>query len=188
MVEPHFKMLWAESIPHLHIADGVSLRCIAGEVAGLMPPSPPPNSWASHSDSNLAIWLIDMAPNSSWTFPDAPNGAHRSLYAVQGDSIALNSQHFPLSHVAFVQDGCRLTVSAGSQSASLLLLQANPIGEPVVQYGPFVMNSKAEIQQAFMDYQRTGFGGWPWQRDDPVHDPKQGRFAMHSDGQMDMPS
>ena len=62
------------------------------------------------------------------------------------------------------------------------MLQGPPIGEPVAQHGPFVMNSRAEIQQAFADYQRTQFGGWPWPADDPVHARDAGRFAKHIDG------
>ena len=74
---------------------------------------------------------------------------------------------------------------AGAQECELLLLQGTPIGEPVAQYGPFVMNTPAEIQQAFADYQRTQFGGWPWKRDDPVHPREQGRFAKHADGKVE---
>jgi hypothetical protein len=67
----------------------------------------------------------------------------------------------------------------------VLLLQGRPIGQPVVQYGPFVMNSAAEIQRALRDYQRTGFGGWPWPADDPVHGASEGRFAKHADGRVE---
>ena len=54
-----------------------------------------------------------------------------------------------------------------------------------MQYGPFVMNTRAEIQQAFADYQRTRFGGWPWPSDDPVHARDEGRFARHADGRVE---
>jgi hypothetical protein len=44
------------------------------------------------------------------------------------------------------------------------------------------MNEESEIEQAFDDYRTTGFGGWPWPDDDPVHGREQGRFAIHADG------
>ena len=67
------------------------------------------------------------------------------------------------------------------------MLQGRPIGEPVAQYGPFVMNTRAEIEQAFADYRRTGFGGWPWPTDDPVTTREAGRFARHADGRVEAP-
>ena len=58
-------------------------------------------------------------------------------------------------------------------------------GEPVVQYGPFVMNSRSEIEQAIADYRRTSFGGWPWPNNAPVHARDAGRFAKHADGRIE---
>jgi hypothetical protein len=71
------------------------------------------------------------------------------------------------------------------EPAELLLLQGKPIGAPVFQMGPFVMNSAEELRQAVEDYHRTQFGGWPWSRRDPVHARSEGRFAIHADGRIE---
>ena len=86
------------------------------------------------------------------------------------------------------QAGARLasheatTLTSGDDGFDLLLLQGRPIGAPVFQLGPFVMNSETELQQAVDDYRRTQFGGWPWQGPDPVHARTDGRFALHANG------
>jgi len=72
-----------------------------------------------------------------------------------------------------------------SHETSLLMLQGKPINEPVMQYGPFVMNTKQEINEAFEDYHKTQFGGWPWPRYDQVHERSKNRFAKYADGKIE---
>jgi hypothetical protein len=78
-----------------------------------------------------------------------------------------------------------MRLAAPDGAAELLMLQGRPIGEPVAQYGPFVMNTRAELEQAFHDYRRTQFGGWPFTANDPVHPRERGRFARHADGRVE---
>jgi redox-sensitive bicupin YhaK (pirin superfamily) len=134
----------------------------------------------------VAIWTIRMQAGATWILPAAAGAkTNRVLYFFAGDRVRLDD-HEQRDHAALVVDATRdITVTAGDQPVELLLLQGRPIAEPVVQYGPFVMNTRAEIQQAFQDYQRTQFGGWPWQSDDPVHAREEGRFARHADGKIE---
>ena len=75
-----------------------------------------------------------------------------------------------------------LKIKNGKASAKLPLLQGRPIGEPVVQYGLFVMNSRQEIVDTFDEYRRTQFGGWPRKSPDQIHGLLSGRFARHANG------
>lgn len=191
LVEPHFTMLWSETIPvhKEHDAAGreTDITVIAGELAGLRPPAPPPHSWASRPDSHVAIWSIRMAERAAWRLPAAPRGVNRTLYFFGGSSVELAGKRFSSHGALRLVPDVDVDLVAGDGLTELLLLQGRPIAKPVVQYGPFVMNSRPEIQQAVMDYQRTRFGGWPWPSDGPVHPRNAGRFARHADGKIEEP-
>ncbi|MBV9946118.1 MAG: pirin family protein, partial [Myxococcales bacterium] len=77
-------------------------------------------------------------------------------------------------------------LEAGEAEQELLLLQGRPIREPIVQYGPFVMNTREEIERTFADYERTRFGGWQWRDDAPVFPRDRGRFARHAEGREEL--
>lgn len=181
MVDPHYKMLWSEDIP-VHQGDGVNVRIIAGKFQGLTPPSPAPNSWASDAESQVSIWIITLAPNTKWTLPAAASDLNRSLYFYQGTEVKIAEKDFGVSHSLDLKPDADVAISNGNNEARLLLLQARPIGEPVAQYGPFVMNNREELEEAFSDFRKTEFGGWPWSRHDPVHGAEKRRFARFSDG------
>ena len=87
-----------------------------------------------------------------------------------------------------LQADAPVTLEAGDTVTEFLLLQGRPIGEPVAQYGPFVMNTQAEIMQAMQDYRRTQFGGWPFADSAPVHGRDTARFAKHPDGREETPT
>jgi hypothetical protein len=110
----------------------------------------------------------------------------RTLYVFEG-SVRVGDHNLEASTGAVLVSDEPVALAAGPYGAETLVLQARPIGEPVVQYGPFVMNDRAGIEQAFADYRETGFGGWPWPVDDPVHARDVGRFARHPDGRLDVP-
>ena len=191
LVEPHFSMLWNHEIPR-HVAPDAQgktteVTVIAGALAGITPLSPPPHSWASRPDSDVAIWTIRMQAGATWTLPAAKAGTNRVLYLFAGTVEVADRTVTGKTGVQLRPD-VAVQLVAGPDEVELLLLQGRPIGEPVVQHGPFVMNTRQEIQQAFMDYQRTKFGGWPWPSEAPVHAREEGRFARHADGTIEKAS
>jgi redox-sensitive bicupin YhaK (pirin superfamily) len=193
MVEPHFSMFWHEAIPQLRFADAsgaaTHVSCVAGALAGAKGLPPPPDSWASQPDADLAILTIRMEPGAHWTLPAATGkGTRRLLYFFKGTRLSMAGQWVQPGQVIEVLAGADLDLLNGDSEAELLLLQGRPIGEPVAQHGPFVMNTPTEIQQAFADYRRTEFGGWPWGAPDPVHPRDRSRFAQHADGRVEKPA
>ncbi|HUQ06923.1 MAG TPA: pirin family protein [Kofleriaceae bacterium] len=185
MANPHFTMFWADTIPVIR-EGGAEITVVAGAVGGVTPLAPPPESWASRAESDVAIWTIKLAAGASWTIPAAKSTeTNRTVYVFRGGEVRFGDRPVGLGHVVALEASLPVTVTAASEGAELLLLQGRPIGEPVVQYGPFVMNSQQEIQQAFQDYRRTQFGGWPWPADGPVHAREAARFAKHVDGRVE---
>ncbi len=185
MVPAHFGMLWSEDIPHISPAPGVRVEVMAGEVDGHRAPAPPPDSWASRPESQLAIWHISLEPEATWELPVAPASVNRMLHMVAGDDVRIAGKTFSDGTGVRLRPERSAVLENHGSPAEFLLLQGQPIGAPVFQMGPFVMNTPEELRQAFDDYNATGFGGWPWSRRDPVHARTEGRFALHADGRVE---
>jgi redox-sensitive bicupin YhaK (pirin superfamily) len=185
-VEPHFSMLWRDSIPTVVKKDAngraATITVVAGAFGDVRPPSPPPHSYASRPESGVAIWTLKLEPNAELTLPAAAAGSLRMLYYFRGASLLVGGREFASGNSHEVKADASLRLQNGTAESELLLLGGRPLGEPVAKRGPFVMNTQAEIQQAFSDYRATRFGGWPWDRDDPVHGKEPQRFARHADG------
>ena len=87
---------------------------------------------------------------------------NRSIYFIEGEKASVDGKEFTSKVYLTADPKKEITLSnPGSDEATeFLVLEGKAIDEPVVQHGPFVMNTQGEIQQAFKDYQRTQFGGW----------------------------
>lgn len=181
--EPFYKMLWHEDIPVVKLKDEhgkmTEITVIAGSIGDMKALDPAPDSWAANPENHVAIWIIKMEPHAKWTIPPSPPVASRNLYFYRGDVLTIGDAEIPANHSFELNNDSETTIMNGNSSGFLLLLQGAPINEPVVQYGPFVMNTEAEIRQAIADYRATEFGGWPWPKRDHVYPRSQGRFAKY---------
>jgi quercetin 2,3-dioxygenase len=187
MADPHFTMLWNEDMPRRAFLDAAdrttNVAVVAGRLAGVADPlAPPPASWAAQADSDVAIWTIRMDANAHWTLPAAEGAStKRMLYFFRGANVTIGGERVDAHSAIELDAQVPIELANGEAEAEFLVLQGRPIGETVAQYGPFVMNTRAELEQAFADYQRTQFGGWPWPDDGPVHGAEPRRFARHVD-------
>lgn len=187
MAEPYFSMFWKDEIPVHRSQDDegheISVVSYAGALSdGQSPPEPPPDSWAASPENALVIWTIKLAPGAKWSLPAADPGCNRMLYYFRGGKLRLADREVGSGQAISLPATATAEIANQAEESELLLLQGRPIGEPVAQHGPFVMNSQEELHQAFKDYHRTEFGGWPWPEQDPTHPRERKRFARYPDG------
>ncbi len=190
-VDPYFSMLWRPMIPVVERRDaqGKSTRInvIAGGIEGVRAPAPPPNSWASRAKAELAIWTMKLESEARFQLPATSPGVHRTIYVFRGDELMVGPRRVRRGRAVKTRGEFALELHNPGPAVEILVLQGRPIGEPVAQYGPFVMNTQREIQEAFADYRKTQFGGWPWPSEAPVHARDAGRHALHPDGRTETP-
>jgi len=195
MVEPHFAMFWAAQLPRQRSGlpgQEAELTVVAGKFEELAPLSPPPHSWASEADSEVQIWNIRLDAGATLRLPAASAASRRNLYFFAGSKLEIKiadgeSQVVTASHRIRVAPDVAVELRALEGPAEVLVLGGRPIGETVAQYGPFVMNTRQELEQTFQDYNRTRFGGWPWPSNAPVHSRERKRFAVHGNGRFESP-
>lgn len=185
LVEPSFAMFWNPQVP-IYKTNNVKVTLWAGHdyFDVVQTNSPPPASWASDPSNDVAIMHITLQPGGNLVLPKAhEENVNRSLFLIEGHGQGVlvdgEKQDQPVVLTMDSTKDVELKLPGKATEASeFLLLQGKPINEPVKQYGPFVMNTEAEIQAAFQDYGKTQFGGWPWPRDDMVFPREKGRFAL----------
>lgn len=183
---PEYKMLWHEDIPVISYYDAneclTEIDLIAGQYGEIKALAPTKVSWAADPDNEVFIWTIKMAANAIWTLPAAASHLNRCLYFYAGAGLKIDGKLVPVDHrIDLISDQKVTLINSSNREVEILLLQGRPINEPVVQHGPFVMNTADEIVQTVADYQKTNFGGWPWPSSAPVNTQKTGRFS--NDGQ-----
>lgn len=150
MTEPRYIGLQAPEIPTATPAAGVTLHAVSGEWAG--------TAGAVQPLADIALAWLDLAAGATVTLP-IPASHTIFFYVVRG-SLRANGTEVAVRELAeFDHGGPELAIEALTDSV-LLLGHAEPFGEPVVSAGPFVMNTEAEIRQAYADYQQGKFGQW----------------------------
>lgn len=186
MVAPHFKMLWHEDIPVLHHTDDdnrkTTVDVIAGNLNGMKALDSTPDSWAAKAENAVGVYTVTMEANAVWALPKTSAQANRSIFFYKGKQADFEGQTANVNHIIAAQAGEDITIRNGAAESRFLILEGKPINEPVVQYGPFVMNTEEEIKETMRAYGKTEFGGWPWAEREVVHSKTKGRFALHSDG------
>ena len=159
-----------------------TVRLVSGSFQGTQGLKPTPNSWAAEESNKVNIMTIRMDPKALLDLPQVSANLNRTLYYYSGDDVTINGTVIKAAHSVELPGDQTISLVNGSTESLFLLLEAEPIGEPVVKHGPFVMNTRQEITDAYNDYKQTQFGGWPWERADQVHPREKGRFAKYADG------
>ena len=139
-----YRDLQAADIPEVSLANGGKVRVIAGSHASVSGPITGLTTDATYLD-------VHLAPGASFEQP-VTGGYNVYLYPYEG-SLDIGGRRLDSHSGGVLSSEGDVSVTAGNEGARFLLLAGKPIGEPIVQYGPFVMNTREEIQQAIRDYQ-----------------------------------
>jgi redox-sensitive bicupin YhaK (pirin superfamily) len=154
MTAPRYQDIPPESVPETTLADGTNIRVIAGESAGLR--------GAVRGIVTAPLYLdVSIPSRTTCTLPVQPGHAAlcyvfvgRGRFGVTGTNLG---QLVAAQQLAVLSDGEELTVRAEEDAVRFLLLAARPLREPIARYGPFVMNTREEIAQAFEDFRKGTF-------------------------------
>lgn len=191
LTDPDYKMIWKEDLPEQTFTDEkgheYNLQVILGNYNGIQSAGALKHSWAADPDHHMGIALLTLQPNATFTLPSISQTMNRFVLMYNGsETVSLENYTIRKNDFADLNGGETITFINGSEVSQILILEGEPINEPVVSYGPFVMNTEAELQASFDEYRRTEFGGWPWgaTEKDLVHPTDAGRFASYNFGKI----
>lgn len=145
MRTPWYADIPAAAIVPVAVADGVSAKLIAGSWNGAKGPGP---------ERATAPFIADVsvAPGAQAEIP-IPDGHNAFVFMIEG-TLEAGGRVLRKGELAVLSDKGTLALGAGTEAACVLVVAGKPLREPIAKYGPFVMNTEAELRQAFADYQR----------------------------------
>jgi len=149
MSAPRYQDIGPERIPVVHPADGVEVKVIAGELAGAIGPV--------EGIVTAPVYLdVSLQPGAALTL-DLPMGHHGFAYVFEGESALVGGERLHRSELGVLSDGEHLKLTGDDKASRLLIVAGQPLKEPVARYGPFVMNTQAQIHEAIADFRAGKF-------------------------------
>jgi hypothetical protein len=146
LTKPRYQDIQADGIPEVELGPGARARVLVGTVNGVKGP-------VMEVATDPLYFDLHLEPNASYTAA-LPEGHNAFAYVYRGDAkIGAAGTGVNRQELAMLTQGESLPVTAGAEGARLIVVAGRPLKEPVARYGPFVMNTQAEIRQAFADYQ-----------------------------------
>jgi redox-sensitive bicupin YhaK (pirin superfamily) len=149
MSPPRYQDYAPDQIPERVLESGVTLKVVAGEAGGIAGPV---------NGVSRQPLLVDVTLPAGTSWQGKVDAQATVLVHVFEGSVLVGDELVPAAHMAVTVEGDTVSLQAGPEGGRALILAARPIGEPVVRAGPFVMNTRAEIEQAFQDFQAGRFG------------------------------
>ena len=151
MAKPGYQGITTDQIPSVSVAGGGNVRVVAGDYEGARGPA----------HTFTAITMLDVQLSAGARLPVTLPATYNAMAVVakgrvRAGTVTANAGEL----ILFANDAARLELFA-EEDSHVIVLSGEPLGEPVVQYGPFVMNTLQEIEQAFRDVQSGRFGPVP---------------------------
>jgi redox-sensitive bicupin YhaK (pirin superfamily) len=145
LTTPRYQDIQGDQIPTVELGGGVSARIIAGELGGVAGP-------VSGVATEPHYYDFTLAPNAAYSF-DLPPAHNAFLFPYQGDvKVGPGQRLIERGELVLLTQGARLSVAAADDEARFIVVAGKPLNEPIARYGPFVMNTREEIYQAFEDF------------------------------------
>jgi redox-sensitive bicupin YhaK (pirin superfamily) len=149
MCAPSYRDLQPEDIPRADLGGGAEARVLAGRAFDLQGP-------IDGRDTEPVYVDVVLPAGTSATIP-VPKGHHGFVYPFDGESIVAGGKTLVRGELGVLTDGDSIVLEATGGRARALLVAGKPLGEPIAQYGPFVMNTQGELEQAIVDFQSGKF-------------------------------
>jgi hypothetical protein len=149
MTAPRYQDIAADRVPTAQLGDGASVKVLAGEIAGVRGPVDPGETQPIFLDLTLAAGGSARVP--------LPEGHNAFVYVYEGEAdVGDPAEHLARGRIGVLSSGDDVALSS-KDGGRLIVVAGKPLREPVAKYGPFVMNTEAELRQAFADFRAGKF-------------------------------